>query len=262
MEFQGFEPENKEKEEPQNAPLPDKQHFRSLSAGKTEKFYRVGVTTMGFSLVALGGLLLTNVLIPNFSLEQALLYVAPAVLVLLGIEITLGALFNRSGKLRYDFMSMLICFLLVVGGIGASIIPRVMRTSAVVNQLTERVTRDVEKDVYEALKDENIDSVFVNYFLPDKKYPIIANLSPDIPYREITEGRLSLNIDMDGEYKNKLDFAKDVSSILKKLTPLDLPSCNISFGAYGPEGKERYYLHVDSLWMWDDTPEQLVEKIN
>ena len=74
---------------------------------------RVGTFTLGVVLVAAGCGMLVSLLWPAFELGW-LLNASPLILVALGVETLLSA--RGGGKLHYDWLGMLLCFLLVGAG--------------------------------------------------------------------------------------------------------------------------------------------------
>ena len=75
---------------------------------------RVGTFTLGIVLVAAGTGMLGSLLWPSFELGW-LLNASPLILVALGVETLLSA--RGGGKVRYDWLGMLLCFLLVGAGL-------------------------------------------------------------------------------------------------------------------------------------------------
>ena len=75
---------------------------------------RVGTFTLGVVLVAAGCGMLVSLLWPAFELGW-LLNASPLILVALGVETLLSA--RGGGKVRYDWLGMLLCFLLVGAGL-------------------------------------------------------------------------------------------------------------------------------------------------
>nr|WP_325298017.1 hypothetical protein [uncultured Dysosmobacter sp.] len=71
---------------------------------------RVGTFTLGVTLVAAGGLMLVSLLAPQLDLRWAL-KLSPVILILLGVETLLAA--RGGGKIKYDWVGMLLCFVLV-----------------------------------------------------------------------------------------------------------------------------------------------------
>lgn len=70
---------------------------------------RVGTFTLGVTLVAAGAAMLAAMFFPALDLRWVL-KCAPLILILLGIETLLAA--RGGGKIRYDWMGMLLCFVL------------------------------------------------------------------------------------------------------------------------------------------------------
>lgn len=75
---------------------------------------RVGTFTLGAVLVAAGSGMLVSLLWPGLDLGW-LLKLSPLILVALGTEVLLSA--RKGGKIRYDWMGMLLCLLLVGAGL-------------------------------------------------------------------------------------------------------------------------------------------------
>lgn len=71
---------------------------------------RVGTLTMGITLVAAGVCMLVSMFVPALDLT-VVLQASPVILISLGMETLLSA--RRSGKVKYDWVGMLLCFLLV-----------------------------------------------------------------------------------------------------------------------------------------------------
>lgn len=75
---------------------------------------RVGTFTLGVVLVAAGCGMLVSLLWPRFEIGW-LLNASPLILVALGVETLLSA--RGGGRVRYDWLGMLLCFLLVGAGL-------------------------------------------------------------------------------------------------------------------------------------------------
>ena len=71
---------------------------------------RVGTFTFGAVLVICGALMLVSMFFPHLDLTLAL-KLSPLILVCLGVEVLLAS--RREGKLRYDWVGMVLCFVLV-----------------------------------------------------------------------------------------------------------------------------------------------------
>ena len=73
---------------------------------------RVGVFTMGISLISSGVALCLWQLFPSRNIWDLLRF-SPAFLVVLGIEILLSNAANRNGVLKYDWLSMILCCIII-----------------------------------------------------------------------------------------------------------------------------------------------------
>ena len=75
-----------------------------------ERQRRVGTFTLGFVLVISGGLMLVSMFWPQLDLAWAL-KCSPLILIGLGVETLLAA--KGGGKVKYDWVGMVLCFVLV-----------------------------------------------------------------------------------------------------------------------------------------------------
>ena len=75
-----------------------------------ERQRRVGTFTLGFVLVISGGLMLVSMFWPQLDWEWALKG-SPIILISLGVETLLAA--KGGGKVKYDWVGMVLCFVLV-----------------------------------------------------------------------------------------------------------------------------------------------------
>ena len=84
------------------------------SASRPVKERRVGTFTFGAVLVICGVLMLVRMFFPALDLTLAL-KLSPLILVSLGVEVLLAS--RREGKLRYDWVGMVLCFVLVTAAL-------------------------------------------------------------------------------------------------------------------------------------------------
>ena len=75
-----------------------------------QKPRRVGTFTLGVVLVVSGGLMLVSMFWPRLDWEWAL-KCSPLILIGLGVETLLAA--KGGGKVKYDWIGMVLCFVLV-----------------------------------------------------------------------------------------------------------------------------------------------------
>lgn len=70
---------------------------------------RVGTFTLGVTLLASGALMLVSMFFPRFDLSWVL-KCSPLILIFLGVETLIAA--KGGGKVKYDWVGMLLCFIL------------------------------------------------------------------------------------------------------------------------------------------------------
>ena len=75
---------------------------------------RVGTFTFGAVLVICGALMLVSMFFPHLDLTLAL-KLSPLILVCLGVEVLLAS--RSGGKIRYDWVGMVLCFVLVTAAL-------------------------------------------------------------------------------------------------------------------------------------------------
>ena len=76
---------------------------------------RVGTFTFGVTLVAAGLTMTAALFFPALDLRLFLRF-SPLVLILLGTEVLLSA--RKEGRMKYDWLGMLLCFFLVLLALG------------------------------------------------------------------------------------------------------------------------------------------------
>ncbi|BAK99985.1 hypothetical protein OBV_27870 [Oscillibacter valericigenes Sjm18-20] len=77
---------------------------------------RVGTFTFGIVLVVVGIAMMAALFFPSLDL-RLLLKLSPAVLILLGTEVLLST--QKGGRIKYDWLGMLLCFVLVMLALAA-----------------------------------------------------------------------------------------------------------------------------------------------
>lgn len=86
----------------------------TAASAETRPQRRVGTFTLGIVLVAAGGVMLASLLRPGLDIGW-ILKASPVILVVLGVEVLLAAW--GGGRVKYDLLGMLLCFILVGAGL-------------------------------------------------------------------------------------------------------------------------------------------------
>ncbi len=78
---------------------------------------RVGTLTLGIVLLGLGILGICRIINPDLISFEEFFHLWPVILILLGIEVILAYIFNKTEKLRYDGWAVvfMVCMLIFAG---------------------------------------------------------------------------------------------------------------------------------------------------
>ncbi len=156
----------------------------------------------------------------------------------LGVEILLNYFF-RKDELRYDFLSGLVCFLLVVGALGAALATPFYDVYGPPKDIAERQAEAQVFDLcYDKLQNNTkIASMDINVSLNRSIYDLDTD---DIQLQ--ASDWIYANISLAGNFQNAAEFAvyaKDVLTVIKEL-PVSFDS--ISF--QGRQGNQIFNLNV------------------
>lgn len=219
---------------------------------KEPKPRRVGTVTMGLSLVAAGGVLLAG----QFDLLNALevLRWSPVILILLGIEMLVGSALNKGGKMRYDFLSMIVCFTLIgLSALGA-LIPVIVAYDRSYSDVSRILSDRIEEKVADAVGNSELagldahvwtysdtDMLFLKGEVPDPG-EIAGTLEESGDYG------CDIYLELAGRFPDHEAFADKAAWTMEAVVPLDLPVDQIVLSGHDPEGKG-YELYLDRYGM-------------
>lgn len=170
---------------------------------------RVGSLTLGACLIAAGIFFLCYYFVPGFDWQLVVRIAPAAALVLLGCEVLFFA--ARPGRWKYDFVSVLVCLVLIACCFGLSLLPAVWdEIDPARGQNEMKLSKAYTTQVYEALRKENPDlrlrDVYTNLYL-------YANSVDDLQELQPGDGHLSLTVMLYGPYDSTGAFAQDCRSV-------------------------------------------------
>lgn len=170
---------------------------------------RVGSLTLGACLIAAGIFFLCYYFVPGFDWQLVVRIAPAAALVLLGCEVLFFA--ARPGRWKYDFVSVLVCLVLIACCFGLSLLPAVWdEIDPARGQNEMKLSKAYTTQVYEALRKENPDlrlrDVYTNLHL-------YANSVDDLQELQPSDGHLSLTVMLYGPYDSTGAFAQDCRSV-------------------------------------------------
>lgn len=170
---------------------------------------RVGSLTLGACLIAAGIFFLCYYFVPGFDWQLVVRIAPAAALVLLGCEVLFFA--ARPGRWKYDFVSVLVCLVLIACCFGLSLLPAVWDEIDPASRQNEmKLSKAYTTQVYEALRKENPDlrlrDVYTNLYLYSNDVNALQEMQPG-------DGHLSLTVMLYGPYDSTGAFAQDCRSV-------------------------------------------------
>ncbi len=218
---------------------------------KEEKGRRVGTFTMAFCLIIAGGLLVAHIFVPGLDL-LAIAKFAPLILVALGCEILITALLNDGKKMRYDFLSMLVCIMLI-GGSGVATLGGIVYQHETTTRTAEaRLESELNARTAEALSGKVGLGYYVdnwNIYLPDNADLDYTGMSlADVPAFANT----TLDFTFEQDFAGVKDFtkaARDYLAAMNGVAPhIDRAYLTNHIEVGTPQDGDTYYeLNVSGL---------------
>ncbi len=216
------------------------------------RVHRVGTLTMGFSLIATGILALISTFYPGFDLTAAF-KLSPVIFIFLGIEILIAYFFHREERIKYDFLSGIVCFFLICGGLVLAALPTVWSYVGPEAQFArEQAESEMENNIYQALQSiPSVESVSVD---TDLSYRIPYTAGSDLEKLK-ARARIHVYANLSGPYEDEKSFAEASKALLNQLNTLPYRFRSITI-EYSDESKRfdldlstpfQYQISVDKL---------------
>ncbi|MDD3429210.1 MAG: hypothetical protein PHG02_04290 [Oscillospiraceae bacterium] len=179
---------------------------------------RVGTVTMGLCLIFTGILIVLSFFVKNVDLLWLLKF-SPIILIVLGTEILYHHFFSPQDTIKYDFLSILICGCLALGSLcigvafqAADVLGYTPQNVAAVNKL-ESVAQNEIYDALTGINDVREASVSLYHDGPSFSNAAEATLE-NMDEKGIES---YLNITLNGDYLNPLDFAATACEAMQKI---------------------------------------------
>lgn len=178
---------------------------------------RVGTLTLGLTLIVTGIIALIVMFYPQFNLT-AIIKVTPVILIFLGGEILFAHIFHRGERLKYDFLSGFVCFILITAGGALSFIPIAWSYVGPPSLEARAQLRDtVEDTLYSELK--NISEISDMYVTTE--LPYFKAYTPETDFSELTNDvSIHVRFYLSGDYPSKVEFAAACERILAQIKSL------------------------------------------
>lgn len=223
---------------------------------------RVGSLTLGACLIAAGVFFLLYFFVPGFDV-QLTLKIAPAVaLVLLGCEVLFFA--ARPGRWKYDFVSVLVCLVLMAGCFCMSFLPIVLSRYSPENEArTVRISRLYEDALYQSIQKEASDvslkdmTVWMNSYYGDGE--TLEDAADDL---NSGLGVLRVNVELYGPYDQKAAFALDCRKLMDVVQQQHVQPTVITFYYEDADAKTpSYTLSLNSRVQMDWTADKMTKEV-
>lgn len=217
-----------------------------------QRVRRVGSFTLGVALILTGGCIALSMVRPDFPILTAA-RLAPLVLVALGVEVLWANARKGDARLKYDLLSMFVCFVLICASLGAATLPLLLRFYGPEREYTEqRLERELEQKLYETLP---AGSVQDGYSYVDLRR---VEFDEDMTLAELkAEDRVEVNLTLSGEYADENAFAQACAQLLPALR--DLGVNQVNFSAENTE--DRWTLEIGGPFQMNSDAGQLAGQV-
>lgn len=234
---------------PQGAPQPRRaQKMRQ----ERPKVRRVGFFTLGIALILTGGCIAASMILPDFPLFTVA-KLAPLVLVALGVEVLWANARKGDAQLKYDLLSMFVCFVLICASMGAATLPILLRYYGPDREYTERrLEQELEEQLNEKLPDgivlDGYSYVDLNRMEFDREMTL-ADLK--------TEDLVRVNLTLAGIYADENAFAEACAQMLPALRELGVDQVDF----HSENGDDQWELQIGGPFQMNASAQDLAVQV-
>lgn len=246
---------------PQAPPAPQLEHLTAYNHKNPKPpkqkapTRRVGLFTMGIALIMLGILITGSLFYPLNMIQLAKF--CPLILVFLGIEILWGNARKGDARIKYDFLSMFVCFLLICGAVAAACVPAVAQYWGPERYSTEsRLENELEERLYTQLKSsQNIASVEATFSLEQMLDQYTTELTLD---EALKSAYLIVSVTLTGDYKTAEEFAAVCKPILTELQAAGIKDTRF----YSSNEDRQWEVYLHGVFAMSQTTEQIAQQVS
>lgn len=234
---------------PQGAPQPRRaQKMRQ----ERLKVRRVGFFTLGIALILTGGCIAASMILPDFPLFTVA-KLAPLVLVALGVEVLWANARKGDAQLKYDLLSMFVCFVLICASMGAATLPILLRYYGPDREYTEqRLEQELEEQLNAKLPDgivlDGYSYVDLNRMEFDREMTL-ADLK--------TEDLVRVNLTLAGTYADENAFAEACAQMLPALRELGVDQVDF----HSENGDDQWELQIGGPFQMNASAQELAVQV-
>ena len=234
---------------PQGAPQPRRAQKMHQERPKVR---RVGFFTLGIALILTGGCIAASMILPDFPLFTVA-KLAPLVLVALGVEVLWANARKGDAQLKYDLLSMFVCFVLICASMGAATLPILLRYYGPDREYTERrLEQELEEQLHEKLPDGIVlggySYVDLNRMEFDRELKL-ADLR--------TEALVRVNLTLAGAYADENAFAEACAQMLPALRELGVDQVDF----HSENGDDQWELQIGGPFQMNASAQELAVQV-
>lgn len=218
---------------------------------------RVGTLTMGIALIIAGILIVASLFFPALDLSM-MFKLCPLLLVLLGCEVIWFSIKGKD-RIRYDFLSMIVCFFVIFGSFALALIPECLHYYGPERDATEfRLTSQLD-DVCakQLLGNVTVVSCSSSVYLKGAAYDSQVKLE-DLDHSAYIDTYVVLA----GPYDSKEAFAADALAVCDRLKQTDAHFDSLTFSWYSEDGSRFMDLSLDPAYTEGRTAAQIAQRVD
>ena len=218
---------------------------------------RVGTFTLGVCLVMVGVLALIALFNPHFDF-LLVAKCSPLILILLGIEVLIAYIKNDGEKIKYDFLSGIVCLLLIFASFGIACAVPFLQYFGPERYVAEA---EVTQSVYDLAYDKLSSLPLISSLDVDVELHGIAGDFPSTYEQLSPSDFVCLYLELSPAYATKLEFAQACSTVFQSLSSLPLNvRYHVHIDGEDPNGYD-YSLHTSDRFTMNHPAEELVAEV-
>lgn len=245
---------------PKGEQPPEAQTPPPHKAGKAAKepkppVRRVGTVTMGVVLILGGCTALAALLVPGFN-WMLMLKLSPAILIVLGLEVIWFGTHQNGARIKYDFLSMVVCLLMLGGAVGIGLaVPAVDYLRS--RELAEiHLEQQLIEQTFEPFQKLGVGGISTGFSLTD--WP----LDPERKLQDLQGREFShLSVELLDPCQGEAEFAKKCAQITQVLNEKKIAPRWMSISGHGTGTRETFHLNLEGPYGLHLTAEQMQQKV-
>lgn len=237
---------------PQSSPQPES-HPASQAA--PVRVRRVGTLTMGCVMILAGVVICISLFGGGPSLEL-LFRLSPLILVALGVEVLLASR-QKNQRLKYDFVSIFLSFVLVGATLCFAAVPLVWNY---IGPTRARAENNLEQQIYNRIY-QQVGADTVQGMQVYVSLNALEVKNADLTLEDLSKGGSAhISIQLQPEYADPAKLAAAAADINSHIFELGLVNISVSYMAEQPQQTE-YSLHLEGLYGMDQTAAQMEQQV-